>query len=100
MHVPLLVALSRITIDPARVLGIDAGALTVNSVADVCIVDPLAAWKVEAKALKSQGKNTPFLGLEMQGRVRYTIVSGRVVYEWPPATHTSNNPPPGADGVE
>jgi dihydroorotase len=84
MRVPLLIALSRITSDPARVLGIDAGALALHSVADVCIFDPLAAWKVEAKALKSQGKNTPFLGLEMQGRVRYTIVSGHVVYEGGP----------------
>ena len=81
MHLPLHVALSRITSDPARILGIDAGSLTLNGAADVCIFDPLAAWKVEAKALKSQGKNTPFLGLEMQGRVRYTIVGGHIVYE-------------------
>ena len=39
-------------------------------------------WKVEAAALKSQGKNTPFLGMELQGRVKYTLVNGDVVYNW------------------
>jgi len=38
-------------------------------------------WKVEAMTLKSQGKNTPFLGMELQGRVKYTLSNGIVVYE-------------------
>ena len=63
-----------------RVAGIDAGKLSVGSIADVCIVDPNARWKVEASAIVSQGKHTPFLGYELQGQVRHTIVSGRVAY--------------------
>jgi dihydroorotase len=74
-------ALSRITTAPARVLGLQAGHLGPGAVADVCIFDPQAHWRVEASALKSQGKNTPFLGLELPGRVRYTLVGGHVVHE-------------------
>jgi dihydroorotase len=79
--VPLATALARITSDAARVLGIDAGHLAAGSAADVCIFDPRRYWKVEPAALRSQGKNTPYLGYEVQGRVRYTIIDGLVVYE-------------------
>jgi len=78
---PLAHALSRITADPARVLGIDAGHLASGAPADVCVFDPEAWWTVEAQALKSQGKNTPFLGLEVPGKVRYTLVAGQIVHE-------------------
>ena len=43
--------------------------------------DPSAAWTVRRDALQSQGKNTPFLGLEVVGRVRATLLGGRVVHE-------------------
>jgi dihydroorotase len=45
----------------------------------------LQYWRVEAATLKSQGKNTPFLGMELQGRVIYTLVSGEVVYDAHPS---------------
>jgi len=79
--VPLATALSRVTADAARVLDIDAGHLSPGAAADVCIFDPESYWKVEPAALKSQGKNTPYLGYEVAGRVRYTLVEGQVVYE-------------------
>ena len=74
-------ALARITTHPAAVLGNDAGHIAVGAVADVCIFDPNLHWRVEPAALKSQGKNTPFLGLELGGKVRATIVAGKVVHE-------------------
>jgi dihydroorotase len=77
----LSAALAKVTQHPARVLGLDAGHLSVDAVADVCVFDPETYWKIEAAALKSQGKNTPFLGLELQGKVRYTLVDGQVVYQ-------------------
>jgi dihydroorotase len=80
-NVALASALARITIAPARILGVDAGHLTPGHPADLCIFDPERYWKVEPQALKSQGKNTPFLGLELKGKVRYTLVEGQVVYE-------------------
>lgn len=79
-RVPLMRALARLTRDPARILGIDAGTLRPGAVADVCIFDPKASWVVEPGALHSQGRNTPFLGLELSGRTRYTLVAGNVVY--------------------
>ena len=79
--IPLPAALARITAHPAAILGMDAGHLGVGAPADVCIFDPAAHWLVEPAALKSQGKNTPFLGLEVPGRVRATLVGGQIVYE-------------------
>jgi dihydroorotase len=74
-------AIAKVTLNPARILNIDAGHLSIGAAADVCIFDPACDWKVEAGALKSQGKNTPFIGMEMQGKVRYTLVNGRIVYQ-------------------
>jgi dihydroorotase len=79
--VPLPEALSRVTAVPARIMGVDAGHLSPGAGADVCIYDPEAWWKVEPRALRSQGRNTPFLGFELKGRVRYTLVAGHVVFE-------------------
>lgn len=79
--VPLATALSRITSDPARLLGVDGGRINAGAGADLCIFDPAAMWTVERGALRSQGKNTPFLGLELAGKVRYTLVRGEVVFE-------------------
>ncbi len=79
--VALPAALARITSEPAKLLDVEAGDLRAGSAADICIFDPGQFWTVERKALKSQGKNTPFLGLEVPGKVRYTLVGGQVVYE-------------------
>lgn len=79
--IALPAALARITHLPAAVLGIDAGHLGVGQPADVCVFDPAAHWRVEPAALKSQGKNTPFVGLEVPGKVRMTLVGGQVVFE-------------------
>ncbi|GAB4117471.1 MAG: dihydroorotase [Sideroxydans sp.] len=79
--VPLLHALARITINPAQLLGQKMGHLSVGAHADICVFDPQADWKVEPAALRSQGKNTPFNGYEMQGRVRYTLLDGQIVFQ-------------------
>ena len=81
MGVSLPDALARITTSPAAILGLEAPALAAGMPADVCVFDPDAAWVVRAEALRSQGKNTPFLGLEVVGRVRFTLVGGSVVHE-------------------
>jgi dihydroorotase len=73
-------AIAKVTADAARVAGLDAGRLSVGSAADICLYDSGARWKVEAKALASQGKHTPFLGYELSGQVRATIIGGDVVY--------------------
>jgi dihydroorotase len=78
---PLARALARVTSEPARVAGLDAGQLGVGAVADVVVFDPAARWTVETSALASQGKHTPFLGYELAGQVQATIVAGHVAYE-------------------
>ncbi|HXZ97344.1 MAG TPA: dihydroorotase [Burkholderiales bacterium] len=80
-EIPLPEALTKITQIPAEILGIDAGHLTPGHPADICVFNASNCWKVEPMALKSQGKNTPFLGVELEGRVNYTLVEGHVVYE-------------------
>ncbi len=74
-------ALAKITSDAAHVADISAGQLMVGSPADICIFDPNVRWKVEAKELASQGKHTPFLGYELSGRVKTTIVAGHIAFE-------------------
>ena len=83
-------ALAVLTSNPARVLGNALGPLTaslgqlrVGGVADVCVFDPRASWVVTPDALQSQGKHTPFSGYELPGRVRCTLVGGRVAYQAP-----------------
>ena len=76
----LAATLARITSEPARVLGVDAGRLAAGAAADLCLFDPSQRWVVEPQALSSQGKNTPFLGVELAGRVVRTLVGGRTVY--------------------
>ncbi len=89
--VDLLRALDVISRAPASVLGASlgkrqdrVGRLTPGGVADVCVFDPRASWTVGSAALRSQGKHTPFAGYELPGRVRCTIVDGRVAYLVPP----------------
>ncbi len=74
-------ALVPVTTGPARVLGLDAPSLAPGANADLCLFDPGAWWKVERAALRSRGANTPFSGYELQGRVRFTLVGGRIVHE-------------------
>ena len=79
--IPLPAALAKVTSGPAKILDIGACALSPGVNADLCVFDPQARWKVEPAALKSQGKNTPFAGYDMLGKVRFTLVAGQVVYE-------------------
>ena len=80
-EVPLVDALARVTVEPAKVLAIDAGHLGVGAMADICIFDPEARWLVARSALRSQGKNTPFLGMELPGTVACTLVGGQIVFD-------------------
>ncbi len=80
-RISLIKAFAKITQQPARILGIDAGHLSLNSAADLCILDPEQYWKVTITTIKSQSKNTPFLGMEIPGKVKYTLINGDIVYQ-------------------
>ena len=80
-------SLAPICSGPAKVLGPSLGAqsegvgrVQVGALADLCVFDPAAAWTVGADSLRSQGKHTPFSGYELPGRVRYTLVGGRLAF--------------------
>jgi dihydroorotase len=77
----LAATLAPITSQAARVLGVPSGRLAIGAPADVVLFDPAAPRRILAETLKSQGKNTPFIGAELAGAVRCTIVAGNVVYE-------------------
>jgi dihydroorotase len=79
--VSLAKALNRITAAPAGVLKLPAGRIEAGGTADLCVFDRDAHWRVEPRALKSQGHNSPFLGYELPARVRATVVSGQVAFE-------------------
>ena len=87
-NVPLVRALEVVTAAPARLLGnalgtlqASLGQLVEGGVADLCVVNPQAAWTVGPHALLSQGKSTPFAGYELPARVQWTMVNGHVAFE-------------------
>jgi dihydroorotase len=79
--VSLVHALNLVSQASAQILGIPAGDLSPNSIADICIFDANEYWTICPSTLKSQGKNSPFNGLELAGKVKTTLVHGQVVYQ-------------------
>lgn len=77
---PLPQAIARLTLRPAKILGLSSGRLAPGAPADLCVFDPEAQWIVDETTWLSRGRNTPFWGQRLKGRVRYTLVDGRVVY--------------------
>ncbi|MBE3070093.1 MAG: dihydroorotase, partial [Planctomycetes bacterium] len=71
----------RLTVNPARVLGLAAGTLAPGAAADVTVIDPDARWTIDPDRFASIARNCPFAGWDVCGRVALTLVGGRVVYE-------------------
>jgi dihydroorotase len=74
-------AVAKITSDAARIVGLPSGQLAVGAVADICLFDPAVRWTVSAAVLASQGKHTPFLGYELPGQVKMTMVAGHIAFQ-------------------
>lgn len=66
---------------PAKLLNIDRGTIEVGKVADITIFDENEKYIYTKEMIVSKSKNSPFIGKELKGKVKYTIVSGRIVYE-------------------
>jgi len=79
-HLTLPELIERMTVRPLRVLGRPGGTLAPGGAADVTVFDPEARWIVDPRQFASKGRNTPFGGWELPGRVLLTIVGGHVVY--------------------
>ena len=74
--------LRKMTVNPACILRIPAkGRLSVGADADMVIFDPDEEWTVDPEQFASKGRNTPFAGQKLKGKVKYTIVGGRIVYQ-------------------
>lgn len=74
-------ALTKMTINPARILKLPGGTLEIGKKADITIIDPEKKWTVRRENFRSKSKNSPFIGWKLSGRVDYTILGGRVVYK-------------------
>lgn len=72
---------SKMTVEPARILGMEKGRLSIGSDADIVIFDPNEEWIVDPEQFASKGRNTPFGGRKLKGKVKYTIVGGNVIYQ-------------------
>jgi dihydroorotase len=74
-------AIRLMTINPARVLKLNAGSLSIDSAADITLIDPDHEWTFAITDIKSLSKNSPFIGKKLIGRAVKTIVAGKIVYE-------------------
>lgn len=72
--------LACVTTNPAKILGIDGGELSLGSRADITIFDPEATWTLTEEMIVSKSRNTPFLGWTFTGKVVRTIAEGKIVY--------------------
>jgi dihydroorotase len=70
----------KLSLNPARILGLDRGTLGPKAIADIVIVDPAQSWVVVKKDFVSKSKNSAFLGRTLKGRVTHTICGGRITY--------------------
>ena len=78
--IPLLDILRAVTINPAQLLGLDAGRLSRGAPADLILVDIDAPFALREKDILSKSKNSPFENRTLQGKVLKTLVDGRIVY--------------------
>ncbi|MBR6638019.1 MAG: amidohydrolase family protein, partial [Lachnospiraceae bacterium] len=76
---PLQMA-AKMSTNPAKILGIDKGTLQPGKIADITIINPTEEYVIDKNTFVSKGKNTPFHGKTVRGKVKYTIVSGKVVF--------------------
>lgn len=78
---PLETAISKLTSGPAMAFGLSKGSLYPGATADVVIFNPHRTWVVDPSTFFSKGRNTPFSGWTMRGKVLMTLVGGTIVYK-------------------
>ena len=71
-------AIACLTCNPAKTLGLDVGSLSVGTPADICVFEPNETWTFDSEQMLSYGKNNPFSGIQMRGKVIHTIADGVV----------------------
>ncbi len=73
--------IEKMSVNPAKILGIDAGTLSVVAAAVKALLDPDEQWTVDVERLHGKSKNTPFKGMTLTGKVKMTLLNGEVVFE-------------------
>ena len=73
--------INKMSLAPAKILNIPAGSLPVGENADIVIFDPNEEFTVDVNKLHGKSKNTPFKGMELYGKVKYTVLNGNIVYK-------------------
>mgnify|MGYP006268000683 FL=1 len=76
--------IEKMTINPAKVLGIDRGTLKQNAFADVIVIDPAKDWTIDPTKFKSKSRNCPFAGWKVKGRAELVMVAGNIKQEKSP----------------
>ena len=79
MDLPLII--SKMTWEPAKVFGLDAGSLAPGKAADLTVIDPNLVWTVDDQKFYTRGRHSPFVGRELKGRAVMTVVDGKVVMQ-------------------
>jgi dihydroorotase len=79
-HLELIEVLRRLTVNPARILGLEVGRLTPGMPADLILFDPDLPWRVDTDRFRSKSKNAPFDGRPVQGHAVQTVVDGRTIF--------------------
>ncbi|RKY72224.1 MAG: dihydroorotase, partial [Candidatus Latescibacterota bacterium] len=72
--------LAKLSLNPARILGVPGGRLTPGTPADLTVIDPEVEWTVDPESFRSKARNTPFAGRNLKGRVVMSVVSGSITY--------------------
>ena len=79
-YLPLPQLIRKMTWTPAKILGLDSGALTVGGPADLCVFDPGETWTVDPEQFRTKGRSTVFAGEALTGRVKLTLCGGKITY--------------------
>jgi dihydroorotase len=79
-HLDWSTALSKLTINPAKALGLDKGTLRIGADADITVIDPEHRWIVDPTRFRSKSQNTPLAGVELQGKAAHVMVGGELKF--------------------
>ena len=79
MELPAIIR--RMTTNPSDILHLPKGRMSLGVDADLTIFDPDEEWVIDPEQFASKGRNTPFGGTTVKGKIKYTIANGKVIYE-------------------
>ena len=79
-HLTMDQVIATLTINPAQIIGLDAGHLSAGAQADLCLFDAHRNWQLDNQSMNSNGRNSPFMEKELTGKVTRTILGGKTIF--------------------